>query len=322
MKLTGNDVTVVINVYTEKRWKEMLAAFESVQRQSVPPHDIIIVVDHNPSLAQRLIDAVPSATVIENMFQSGLSGGRNTALDHSDTALIAFLDDDAVAAPDWIERLLWHFSSTDVAGVGGVVMPIWDGQRPPWFPDEFGWTVGCSYRGMPQIVTEVRNIFGGCACLRRDLVEAVNGYHSELGRSDTSLISCEDTQLCIRIHERFPQSRFMHEPRAKIYHHVPAQRATWRYFCERCFAEGISKAVMAKTLGAEQALSTERAYTMRTLPTAVVRALGRVLRHGDVWGIATAAAIACGLVITVAGYINASVRSAMSRASLAGHVPD
>jgi hypothetical protein len=53
--------------------------------------------------------------------------------------------------------------------------------------------------------------------------------------------------------------------------------------------------------GADAALASERGYVARTLPAGIVRHLGAVLR-GDPWGVARAAAIVAGALITVAGY--------------------
>ena len=46
------DISVVICAYTEKRWQDLQAAIHSVKQQSLPPKEIIVVIDHNPSLAQ------------------------------------------------------------------------------------------------------------------------------------------------------------------------------------------------------------------------------------------------------------------------------
>src|SRR5579862_4500875 len=53
-----SEVSVVICAYTEKRWDELLAAIDSVQRQTVPPKDVIVVIDHNSDLLQRVRDKI------------------------------------------------------------------------------------------------------------------------------------------------------------------------------------------------------------------------------------------------------------------------
>ena len=69
-------------------------------------------------------------------------------------------------------------------------------------------------------------------------------------------------------------------------HRVTAERATWRYFRRRCWAEGLSKALVRKSVGADAALASERGYVLRTLPTGIWNGI-RVSIRGDWCGLAT-----------------------------------
>ena len=140
-------ISVVICVYTEQRWREILAAVESVRQQSVRCLEIIVVVDHNPVLHDRLVDALSDVTVLENKEAQGLSGGRNTGISMAHGDIIAFLDDDAVADPDWLKYLSDCYVDPTVLAVGGMTLPNWQTRRPKWFPQEFDWTVGALISG-------------------------------------------------------------------------------------------------------------------------------------------------------------------------------
>src|SRR5690242_12415697 len=70
------DVSVIICAYTEARWHDLVAAVESLHRQSRPPHEIIVVVDHNQLLLERARTEL-SDVVVENSEPQGLSGARN-----------------------------------------------------------------------------------------------------------------------------------------------------------------------------------------------------------------------------------------------------
>ena len=48
-----NDVSVIVCAYTEDRWELMIRAVASLQQQELPPAEIVLVVDHNPSLLER-----------------------------------------------------------------------------------------------------------------------------------------------------------------------------------------------------------------------------------------------------------------------------
>src|SRR5262249_52948370 len=83
----------------------------------------------------------------------------------------------------------------------------------------------------------------------------------------------------------------------------PSNRTRWRYFCSRCYAEGLSKAAVARYVGAKDGLASERTYVLQTLPRGILRGLADVLHRDDMTGLARAGVIIFGLVVTIAGYL-------------------
>ena len=300
-------VSVVVCSYALERWDDLVAAVRSVREQTLAPLELIVSVDHNDGMLARAQAAFPDAVAIANGEARGLSGARNSGLRVARGDVIAFLDDDAQAAPDWIERLIEPYSDPNVLGVGGAIDPSWTAGRPAGFPEEFGWVVGCSYAGLPAEATPVRNLIGANMSIRRSVFDAVGGFTSGIGRVGTRPVGCEETELCIRARQRIPGGEFVFEPRARVRHAVPADRATWAYFRSRCFAEGVSKAQVAAAAGARDGLSTERTYVVRTPPAGVLRGVRDALR-GDASGLVRAAGIVSGLVLTAAGYLAGAVR--------------
>lgn len=295
-------VSVVICAYTEARWDALAAALTSVRGQTAPPEEIIVVIDHNEALLARARQVFTGASVIRNDRSLGLSGARNSGIAAARGEVIAFLDDDASAAPDWLARLSAGYRDERVLGVGGMIVPKWEGAPPAWFPAEFGWIVGCSYLGQPEVAAPVRNMIGANMSARREVFETIGGFSDELGRVGALPLGCEETELCIRALQRWPGRYFLHEPAATVAHLVPAARARWGYFRARCFAEGISKAGVARLVGSDDGLSSEWAYTLHILPRGVLRGLADVALKRDPSGLGRAAAIVVGLTITTVGY--------------------
>ncbi|MFN8446530.1 MAG: glycosyltransferase [Caldilineaceae bacterium] len=299
---TALTVSVVICAYTESRWNDLLEAVQSLRQQSTKPTQTILVIDHNPTLFKRAQGYLKDLLVIENGEPRGLSGARNSGLRIATSDIVAFMDEDAVAAPDWLERLLGHYGDPNVLGVGGAIEALWQTGRPAWFPHEFDWVVGCSYWGMPLQVARVRNLIGCNMSFRRSIFKEIGGFRNEIGRVGTLPVGCEETELCIRAQQEWPFAEFVYDPDAHVQHHVPTQRASLRYFLERCYAEGVSKAQIARYVGNQAALSTEQSYVTRTLPAGVFTGLSDCF-WGHFYGAGRAMAILIGLVTTIIGYL-------------------
>jgi glycosyltransferase involved in cell wall biosynthesis len=298
-------IGVVICVYTEARWGLILDAVASVTAQSRPADDVVVVVDHNPGLLARLESALgdtPGVRVLANHHGRGLSGGRNTGTQAIATDVAAFLDDDASASPGWLAALEGAFADPDVIGAGGTIEAVWAGHRPAWWPRAFDWVVGCTYEGTPDRVERIRNPIGANMAFRRRAILDAGGFVEGVGRGRGRPLGGEETELSIRASAANPRAVILHLPAAAVRHHVPARRATFRYFVERCYAEGLSKATISRLVGSASGLASERRYTTRVLPGAAMRAVADGVRRRELARAAQAPAIAVGLGVTAAGY--------------------
>jgi glucosyl-dolichyl phosphate glucuronosyltransferase len=313
--------SVVICVYTEKRWDDIVAAVESVAAQDVPAAETLVVVDHNPALLARAEEAFApgGVRVLPNAHKQGLSGARNTAIAEATGGVVVFLDDDAKARQGWLGALLAPYSDPTVVAVGGVAHPRWPTNRPrvlpgaaPYDPNatgELDWIVGCTYTGQPTYQAEVRNLMGCNMSFRREVFERVGGFAEDIGRIGKNPLGCEETELCIRARQAYERTgekiRIIFEPAAAVDHRVSTDRVEWAYLRRRSWAEGLSKAAVSKLVGSDDALSTERGYVAKVLPTAVLREL----KEGRV---SSAAAVVTALACTTAGYVRGKLPGATS----------
>lgn len=262
--------SIVIACHTEERFEHLVAAIDSARRQVPPPDQVIIAVDNNATLCHRLRSEVQGIEVVDHRGERGASAARNAGAARARNPYLVFLDDDVRAHPGWLHALLAPFADPSVIGTGGMTMPAWQGARPPWFPDEFGWVVGASHAGLPTQSAPVRNVWAENMAVRRSAFEAVGGFRDGFGKVG-STSRPEDTDLCIRVAASSPESWWAYVPTAVVDHFVPLARSTFAFFLRRCYSEGAGKVEMSAHLGNQRDLDDERSYLMRTLPLAVLR---------------------------------------------------
>ncbi len=329
------DISVVICVYTMDRWDDIDAAVQSLLTQQSPPREILLIVDHNDVLLDRAAKRFPAEgnrhgvqlRVVASDGKRGLSGARNTGVKLAVGDVVAFLDDDAAAAPDWTKRMALHYRDPAVIGVGGHATPVWPDQRPTWLPAEFDWVIGCSYRGQPTEVAAVRNFIGCNMSLRRSAFEEVGGFSSAVGRIGKTPLGCEETELCIRVRQADPAAVIRYDPAMGVRHRVSQDRTRRSYFLRRCYAEGLSKAVVSQLVGADDALDSERRYVTHVLPGGVFVGLRTAVVGGGSAGgrsaaLQRAALIIGGLATTMAGYAVGRAKIRIGRHTVDSGRPD
>ena len=300
-------VSVVISTYTLDRWHILTEAVTALREQTHGPHEILVVVDHQPAVLERVADDLHGVVALPSAESPGLAGCRNTGALAASGSVVAFIDDDAVPEPDWLEQLAAPYADDEVVAVGGDVIPSWAASPPSWFPPEFNWVVGCSYRGLPETRANVRNVIGANMSFRREVFEELQ-FFSGLGHANGRSLGGEETDFCIRLAATFPGRSIVYEPKARVRHHVPADRARFGYFLRRCYNEGISKGVLAGRVGSGVGLASERNYVRAVLPGAALGALTDTVRTKRPAGALRIPATVVGVGAATSGYVLSRVR--------------
>jgi GT2 family glycosyltransferase len=301
---TRQRVAVIVCAYTLDRLDDLTDCIESLHTQSTRPDEIVVVVDHNEVLSQRVRrlaqDSAWNLAVVDSLGTPGLSGARNSGIAATNCELLLFIDDDAVADPAWLDEMVAPFAVPTVSAVGGRIDPAWPDRRPDWFPPHLDWTVGCSIPTLPDDGGPIRNMYGASAAFRRSELEAIGGFPTELGRVGADGAGCEETEVCIRIRQRTPTAQVWYAPRSRVSHRVTDQRATVGYVLRRCLAEGKSKAMLSRRVGADVATSDERDYAVH-----IARAVGGDLRAAlrTPSRLRRATVLVAGLGAAAAGYL-------------------
>jgi glycosyltransferase involved in cell wall biosynthesis len=303
-------VAIIICCYTLDRLGMLITDIDAARDQLRDGDELIVVVDHNAELERELRTRFrDSVTLVANAHDRGLSGARNTGVAAATAEIVVFLDDDAALRPGALDAARASFADSSVVAVGGAVVANWASGRPPaWFPEEFGWVVGCDYRGLPADGAEIRNPIGAAMAVRRAELQKVGGFSDRLGRVGTVPAGCEETLMGIELRQHFPGSRIVRVTGFAVDHVVPDTRATLRYFTSRCRHEGRSKAVLSGMVGADAGLATERSFVVRTLTTGALRNLGQTVTGQGLAALSRLAVLVLGLLVTAGATAVGAVR--------------
>jgi glucosyl-dolichyl phosphate glucuronosyltransferase len=312
--------SVVVAAWSLDAKDDLEACLLALGRQTLAPRELIVVIDHNPELAAWAREALVTATVLENRHERGIVGARNTGFEQASGAIIVFTDDDAAADPDWLEHLAIAFDDELAIGVGGELVPDWQGPEPRWYPPELYWVFGCSYRGLPTELAPIRNPIGANMAVRREALEAIGGFSAgvaprELKQGGAVLSgghSLDDTSLGIAVSQAFPEKHWLYQPAARVRHKVASGRASFHYMLIRGFEEGEGKAALAEKVGADSGLASERRHLFVTIPRGFAGGFADLLR-GDRYGPARSLALLAGVAATAAGFLVASLRGRLRR---------
>jgi glucosyl-dolichyl phosphate glucuronosyltransferase len=261
-------------------------SLRSLLAQTIDPRLIEIVVVDNGStdrtltLVNEVMAAAPHVRLVHEP-KRGLSNARNRGIAEARAPLVAFFDDDGIGEPDWAERVLRVFrDEPDTDAVGGRIHVRWPAERPSWMPASLAGYYGHFDCGETRHQIALPTYpFGPNMVIRRDRLQRIGGFRSELGPTGKNLMACGETDLFQRLHET--PLKVVYEPAAVVHHVVPPDRATKTWSLVRSFRHGICSATMQYLNGDKRRRTWAGRVCLaggRTLNAAVSTTVGYVAR--------------------------------------------
>lgn len=291
------EIAVIVSTYSIDRSDDVENCLESLRNQTLQPKEILLVLDFDESLISFYQKRFKDKVKIIVSDGSGLSAARNAGIKNSQSEFIAFIDDDAMADAEWLNRLMINFKDSTVVGVGGKIVPIWPQKAPSWFPQELYWIVGCSYKGLPTAKAPVRNPIGCNMVFPRYLFDKIGLFNTSFGRVGNQLLGAEDTELGARVANRLRFSKIVYDPSAVVYHKVSMNRVSLNYVIKRSYFEGFSKAYFAKIKNNAPKMSTEKTY------------LKKIIKNTPNLSLAEAIILWFSTIIVLVGYFDSLMRT-------------
>ena len=173
----------------------------------------------------------------------GLSAARNLGVRLARGAWIAFLDDDALPGPSWLEAYRTALAAPGVLAAGGPIDPLYGGALPDWFEPHLALYLAAWDRGeTPHRLEYNEYPRGANMAFRREAFARCGDFDRRLGRSGGSLRSCEEIELCLRIERA--GGAIVYAPGARVRHRVETARLTPGWMATRFRAQGFSEAIV------------------------------------------------------------------------------
>jgi GT2 family glycosyltransferase len=235
-------------VCTYDRYDVLPNAIDSLLRQQLEAGSLeVIVVDNSPDQenAARFRARFAQTPGVTYLLEPtpGLSHARNIGTAHARAGLIAFIDDDAIAAPDWAAHMLCAFETfAERAGVvGGRVLPHWIGARPPWLGDDLlGYLSILDWGERTRPLRPHEWLVGCNIAFDKQVLSSVGGFSRALGRigAGLALLSSEEVEVTEKIHRagRVP----VYCPEALVHHVIDPSRLTRTWFRRRSAWQAVS----------------------------------------------------------------------------------
>jgi cellulose synthase/poly-beta-1,6-N-acetylglucosamine synthase-like glycosyltransferase len=218
---------VSVIIATRDRDRLLGQTIASFARQTWPREQFeILVADNGSSDRTRAVTetaaARPEASTIRYIAvpEPGKSRAVNAALGITTGDLIAFIDDDVLPGPDWIERLALAFDETGADFIAGRILPRWEAQPPPWLsralygvlaiPDNG--VLRRAIRGTDDPVMPI----GANMAVRAEVVQRIGGLRTDLGKLEGTLRTGEDHEFFLRMVAAGYHGTY--EPAALVHH--------------------------------------------------------------------------------------------------------
>ena len=241
-------------ICTHNREQYLGAAIDSLLAQDFTQFEIIVV---NNASTDRTADIVAAKQVDDRLHYiyepvPGLSVARNTGAAAAQGAILAYLDDDAVASSNWLNSIYAAYQTNErLAIAGGKVTLLWIAGMiaPEWLSAGLAGNLGAYdlgdaflYIEQPQFTPRGLNY-----SIRKAFLDQVGGFDPNLGRVGKNLLSNEELHMTDLALQQGWQVAYL--PDALVAHNVAPERVKRQWFLNRGWWQGISECYREQIAG-------------------------------------------------------------------------
>jgi len=238
-------MSVVVCTYDRcKSLKRTLKSFNEVVFPEGYSWELVLV-DNNSKDETKIIAEEfkeESGLNVKYIFEEkpGLSHARNQGIKQAKGEIIAFTDDDVIVDRYWLLNIQKAFNEHGVSCVGGRILPIWEIPKPEWLIPQLHYILALLDRGDKPFYLESPIIWGANFSVKADIFGKYGGFDTNLGRIPGRLFAGEETEFARRILNE--GEKILYDPNAVVYHYIPSDKISKRYFRKWKYDQGILRA--------------------------------------------------------------------------------
>lgn len=266
---------------TRNRARLLRQAIASLLVQSFDQnrYEILIIdgssTDETPAVAAQLAAAHPHIS-FHNCPERGLPKARVYGAARARGRVIGFLDDDATACADWLERAAAIAHTRNPICFGGPFYAFYETPKPAWFKDAYG---SVTHGDFARELAADEFVCGGNIFFRRDAFEKAGGFDAGFSGAADAFAYGEEAVPQVRLRQTFPDQPFYYDPALFILHLVRPERMYLRRGLREAFelGRGYGK-VMLRGRQETRQLPFLRRMAWRGLRFAAIAVLGLPFR--------------------------------------------
>ena len=190
-------VSVVVNTYN--RAASLDVTLRSLRQLNYDNFEVIVINGPSTDHTTEVLRSHRSSIRAGSCSERNLATSRNVGIDMAQGDLVAFIDDDAVPDPNWLDDLVVAFDSDEVGGAGGFVFDHtgYDLQRRFFLSDRYGSTRTDATQSAAEFYypgsSEYPSLLGTNAVFRRAALLEIGGFDEEFE------YYLDETDVCLRL---------------------------------------------------------------------------------------------------------------------------
>lgn len=253
----SNPLKISVVICTYNRSAYIQDAMDSLYTQTLPrnAYEVIVVNNNSTDRTQEVCEEYLRTHADAHFYyynepRQGASFARNTGAAHAKAPLLCFMDDDAIADRDYLERIANFFEThPDAGGLGGRIIPRYIPSEPKWMSHYVSSLVGhFHYAEEVAVFAPNKYPLESNMIIRKQDFDAIKGFNSALpGVVGTLRIGGEGKDFFFRLKEL--GRTIYYDPAIRVQHVVETAKLTREYMYRVASGIGRGERVRMKQKG-------------------------------------------------------------------------